>query len=150
MRRDQISPLVWLIFAIFIGIESLRLPIGAWRDPGPGFLPLVTGILLGVLSLINYLQSRQGKLPAAKDSWYSKERWPKLMIVMVSLFLYTLLWPVLGFLVSTMALLFFLFRIVERQRWTVTIGGGILISLAFYGLFEMWLKTQLPKGLWGF
>jgi hypothetical protein len=32
----------------------------------------------------------------------------------------------------------------------VTIGGSILIPAAFYALFDMWLKTQLPKGVLGF
>lgn len=150
MIRDQISSLVWLILAIFISMESLRLPIGAWRDPGPGFLPLGTGILLGVLSIVNYYQSRKGQGPPPKDSWYSPKGWPKLVLVTVSLFIYILLWPVLGFLLSTVTLLFFLFRTVEPQTWKVTIGGSILIPAAFYALFDMWLKTQLPKGVLGF
>jgi hypothetical protein len=150
MTRHQISSLSWLTFAVFIVIESSRLPIGSWRDLGPGFLPLGTGILLGILSIFNYYQSRSGQAPAPKESWYSPQRWPKLVIVSGSLFLYLLLWPVLGFLLSTVALLFFLFRTVEPQTWKVTIGGSVLIPVAFYGIFEMWLKTQLPKGFWGF
>ena len=150
MVRDRISSLAWLIFAIFICIESLRLPIGAWRDPGPGFLPLGTGILLGVLSTVNYYHSRQGRGPSSKDSWYSPKGWPKLVMVTVSLFAYILLWPVLGFLLSTVALLFFLFRTVEPQTWKVTVGGSLLIPAAFYVLFELWLKMQLPRGMSGF
>jgi len=150
MIRDRISSLVWLIFAIAISIESLRLPIGAWRDPGPGFLPLATGILLGVLSIVNYYRPRQGKGSPPGDSWYSPKGWPKLVLVTISLFVYILLWPLLGFLLSTVALLFFLFRTVEPQTWKVTIGGSLLIPAAFYILFEVWLKMQLPKGMPGF
>ena len=150
MVRDRISSLVWLIFAIGISIESLRLPIGSWRDPGPGFLPLGTGILLGVLSIVNYYQSRRGKGPPPKDSWYSPKGWPKLVTVTISLFAYILLWPVLGFLLSTVILLFFLFRTVEPQTWKVTIGGSLLIPAAFYVLFEVWLKMQLPRVMSGF
>jgi len=150
MSRHQISSLVWLIFSVFIAVESLRMPVGSWRDPGPGFLPLGTGILLGVLSILNIYRSRRGEAAAAKEPWYSPDRWPKLLIVTASLFIYLLLWPILGFLVCTIALLLFLFRTVEPQTWKVTVGASLLISLAFYGIFEVWLKTQLPKGLWGF
>ncbi len=150
MSRHQISSLVWLSFAGFIAIESLRLSVGTWRDPGPGFLPLGTGILLGVLSIANFYRSRKGKAIVPKESWYSPDRWPKLLIVTAALFFYLLLWPVLGFLLSTIALLFFLLRIVEPQTWKISIGASLLIPIAFYGIFEVWLKTQLPKGLWGF
>ena len=71
-------------------------------------------------------------------------------MVTISLFAYILLWPILGFLLSTVTLLFFLFRTVEPQPWKVTIGGSLLIPAAFYVLFEMWLKMQLPKGMSGF
>jgi hypothetical protein len=148
--RHQVSSLVWLAFAGSIIFESLRLPIGTWRDPGPGFLPLGTGTLLGVLSIFDFYRSRKGNAMAPKETWYPSDRWPKLFIVTASLFIYLLLWPVLGFLVSTIALLFFLFRTVEPQTWKMSVGASLLIPIAFYGIFEVWLKAQLPKGLWGF
>jgi hypothetical protein len=113
-------------------------------------LPLGTGILLSLLSFFSYLESRKGKIAVSKDSWYSKERWPKLIWVSVALFVYILCWPILGFLISTVGLLLFIFIAVEPQKWQVIAGGSILITLAFYVVFEIWLKTQLPKGIWGF
>lgn len=150
MKRGQISSLVCLGFGIFISVESLRLPIGSWRDPGPGFLPLGTGIILAILSFFDYLESRKSEIAESEDSWYSRERWPKLIMVVAALFIYILSWPILGFIVSTVGLLLFFFLAVETQKWFVTLGGCILITLAFYGLFELWLKSQLPKGIWGF
>jgi hypothetical protein len=39
--------------------------------------------------------------------------------------------------------------LVEPQRWVVAIGGSALASIASYIIFEVWLKTQLPKGIFG-
>jgi len=150
MKRDQISSLVWLGFGIFITIESLRLEIGDVWDPGPGFLPLGTGILLSILSFFEYLESGKSQTAASGDSWYSRERWPKLAMVVVALFIYILSWPILGFIVSTVGLLLFFFIAVETQKWFVVLAGPLLITLFFYVLFDLWLKTQLPKGIWGF
>jgi hypothetical protein len=43
-----------------------------------------------------------------------------------------------------------LLRVVKPQGWLVVAAGGILAALGTYGIFELWLKAQLPKGPWGF
>jgi len=144
------SSLVWLMFALYICIESMRLPLGSWRDPGPGFLPVGSGIILGLLSGIVYLRARGSKSPEVKESWYSTERWKNLILVLAALFAYAIFLETLGFLLGTLLLLIFLFRGIEPQRWIVSIGGSALASFISYVVFELWLKTQLPKGILGF
>jgi putative tricarboxylic transport membrane protein len=149
-RKGQISSLAWLFFAIFICIESIRLPLGSFADPDAGFLPLGLGIMLGILSSIDYIQSSKSKMQEARESWYSKERWPKLILVLAGLFVYIICLEILGFPISTTLILIFLFRAIKPQRWAVAVGGGILSASAFYVIFGLLLKVQLPKGIWGF
>ncbi len=149
-KYDQISSLLWLLFAIYICIESFRLPLGSWRDPGAGFLPLGSGLCLGVFSIIVYFQARFRKKDDVRGSWYSKERWKSLLIILAVLLAYSLLLEFLGFLVSTFILLLMLFRLVQPRRWVVAVGGSALASILCYVVFEIWLKTQLPKGILGF
>jgi hypothetical protein len=52
----------------------------------------------------------------------------------------------LGFLLSTFVFLVFLLRVIEPQRWPVALLGSIAVSVAFFCLFELGLKSQLPKG----
>ncbi|MFH1757887.1 MAG: tripartite tricarboxylate transporter TctB family protein [Pseudomonadota bacterium] len=141
---------MWFLFAVYICVESLRLPLGSWRDPGPGFLPLGSGIILGVLSLASYLRDRRSKSKEVREAFYFKERWKKLISVLLALFAYAVFLEILGFLLSTFLLLTFLFRGIEPQRWIVAIGGSALTSFISYAIFELWLKTQLPKGILGF
>jgi hypothetical protein len=53
----------------------------------------------------------------------------------------------LGFLISTFIFLAFLLRVIEPQRWSVALLGSLAASAAFYFIFEMGLKSQLPRGL---
>ena len=149
-NHDQQSSLVWLLLAVLICVESLRrLPLGSFNDPGPGFLPLLVGILLGVLSVICFLQARREGLPSG--AWFSRERWKNLAWVLAALLAYAAVLDLLGFLVSTFLLLVVLFRCgLEPQRWAWAIGGSAIASLSCYVVFELWLHTQLPPGILGF
>lgn len=149
-RYDQISSIVWFFFALYICIESIRLPLGSLRDPGPGLLPLGTGIMLGLLSAVNYLHSRLSRSKEITETWYSKERWRTLIFVIASLLAYAIFLEIFGFLISTFFILIFLFRCMQPMRWFLAVGGSALISFASYTIFELWLKAQLPKGILGF
>ncbi len=150
-RYDEISSLIWFLFAIYICVESIRLPLGSWRDPGPGFLPLLVGLFLAGLSIICFMQARMGESTEQKASWYSRERWKNLIWVLLALFAYALVLDYLGFLMSTFLLLIFLFRFgMEPQKWFWAIGGSVIASVSCYVVFELWLQTQLPKGILGF
>jgi putative tricarboxylic transport membrane protein len=150
-KKDQMSSLVWLLAAIYICFESFRLPIGSWRDPGPGFLPLGAGLFLGILSIIVFLQASFAPAKEPGESLFPRKTWRKMIFCLVALLGYALTLQVLGFLVTTYIFLFLLFRFgIETQSWVVSLAGSALASLLCYGIFEMWLKTQLPKGIIGF
>ena len=146
------SSLIWLIFAISICIESGRLSFGSFHNPGPGFLPLLVGLILGIFSLIVFLQATlSGKPQESLPPWYPKERWRKLIWVLIALFSYAVCLETLGFLISTFLLLVFLFRYgMEPKRWVVAIGASAMASFSSYAVFELWLRTQLPRGIFGF
>ena len=69
---------------------------------------------------------------------------------MAALFAYVLLMKPLGFLLCTALFIGFLLRTVKPQRWSVVIAGASLTALGAFGVFKLWLKTQLPQGPWGF
>jgi len=75
--------------------------------------------------------------------------WKKMISVLVALFIYAYLFTILGFILSTVLLLIFLFKAVEPQKWSWAILGAIVSTLAAYGVFRIWLQCQLPQGLLG-
>jgi hypothetical protein len=151
MKPERTSSLVWLGFAVLICIESLRLPRGSLREPGPGFLPLLVGVILAGLSTISLVQAQAGSSADGKSPWAASKRWKKLLWVLFSLLAYALALETLGFLLATCLLLVFLFRFgMEPQRWSWAIAGSAIASLFCYAVFELWLRTQLPGGILGF
>jgi hypothetical protein len=149
-KYDRMSSLVWLFFAVYICVESLRLSLGSWRDPGPGFLPLGAGLCLGILSAVDYFQTGFRKREEVQGSWYSKEKSKPILLILLTLGGYSVFLDSLGYLVTTFFLLILLFRFVKPQPWTVVIGGSLLASVSSYVVFEIWLKIQLPRGFLGF
>lgn len=151
MKKDQKSSLAWLILSLFIGFEVWRkLPVGNRHEPGPGLWPLCAVLLLGGLSIANFLKSMLDKTPEDCVAWYPRQRWRTIVLIMVSLMAYVFLLEWLGFLLCTFLLLVYLFRAAEPQPWVIAIGGSAFISVAAYIVFNLWLKVQLPQGIWGF
>ena len=143
--------MAWLGLALFIWVEVWRkLPVGEWQDPGSGFWPLGAALLLGGLSIVNFLKSSLDKSPEDRAPWYPRQRLRTIVLIMASLMAYVFLLEWTGFVLGTFLLMAYLFRSVEPQRWAVTIGGSTLISAVTYFIFDIWLKMQLPKGILGF
>jgi hypothetical protein len=145
------SSLVCLLCACYICGETVRtLPIGTWMDPGPGLWPLSAGLMLGGLSAVVLLRSRAGKSPQEKVPWYPGKTWRRIAAVILALLLCTAVMEWLGYPLATFLLMICLFRVAEPRKWAVTLGGSAVIALASYWLFQQWLGTQLPRGLWEF
>jgi len=81
--------------------------------------------------------------------WKGME-WHKVVLVIISLFLYVILLPRLGYLIATFGLLVLLFSTMRRQRPWVQVSSALIIVLATYGIFYLWLDVQLPRGIFGF
>jgi len=148
--RDIISSLFWMAMGIGISYGGYDLDMGSLHDPGSGFMFFWVGLFMIGLSLIIFIKAVRGKDPKGelKVLW-TEIRWKKLVSVMAALFIYAYVLTPLGFILTTILLLIFLFKAVEPQKWSWAIMGAIVCTLATYGLFRLWLGCQLPQGLLG-
>ena len=151
INRDQLSGLFWLAISIFVCIEASRFGIGDVHSQGPGFLPFLSGVMLGTLSIILVVTNtlkKQGKRNIA-DIWKGIS-WGKVILVLILLFTYAFLLPTIGYLVATFGLIILLFGIVGKTKVWIKVVAGIITVLATYIVFYVWLEVQLPKGILGF
>ena len=150
-NNDQISGAIWVAVGIAVALGSLRYGLGPLASPGTGFLPFLAGCAIALLALIGLIQSTLKRRKGAGWTPILKGvNWHKPLLVMAALIAYALMMKPLGFLLCTVLFIGFLLRAVEPQRWLVVIVGAVGTALGAFAIFEIWLKTQLPQGPWGF
>lgn len=150
-RADFVSGFFWLIFSAFVSYQSYKLGLGTLHQPGPGFLFFWTGISTAILAGAIIVRSlRKGPPDNAKQLLSEKKSLTKIILVLASLFLYTWLMELLGFMIVTMLLFLFLLGIVEKKRWQFAVLVSLIVTASSYLVFELGLQSQLPKGLLGF
>ncbi len=150
-RYDRKSSLVWLGFSLLVIGGSLSYTPGTWSRPGPGFLPLLCGLVMAILSLGILVQATWGvKKGAAREGGppFLTSRWPKIGAALSILLGYGLLLEPLGYLAVTFVFLLLALKVVEPNRWRTALIETVLATGFSYTLFEVLLKVQLPKGDW--
>ncbi len=149
MGRDKWSSLVWLGIGLFICIGSLRLSLGTFHNPGPGFLSFFAGLIVSGFAQVVHLQARRASAGEKKAGplWANKTRGWRMALTFLGLLAYAVVMNYIGFLPSTFLFLVFLLKVIEPQRWAVAVLGSLAASAAFYCVFEWGLQSQLPKGL---
>lgn len=146
-KADCISSIFWLIFSLIVSIESYRVGLGTLHKPGPGFLFFWTSVFLGIMSLVTLVRAwRTKKTGEPEIPIFGKLNITKIILVLISVFLYALFMETLGFILVTLLFFIFLLRVIEKKSWLLTIFVSVTVSAIAYLIFETWLKCQLPKG----
>ncbi len=123
--------------------------IGRLSEPGPGLMPFGGGILLGILSLGDLLL-KNARRPKGEEIGFKGVRWDRLFLLIIILFAFTLLLPILGYLITTFLVMFFLYKGIEPQKWWVALLGAFFSTILTYLLFAVALKTLFPEGIFSF
>lgn len=153
MIYDRGSSLFWLLLSIYVCIESLRIGIGTLHNPGIGFFAFCMSGVLGILSLVLFLQTFFKKGKAKVEPLFSGTLWKRVLLVLIVLLIYSKLMELLGYLISTFSLMAFLFWILEpnTKRWFLwSLIISFLTTIISYYIFSILLNCQFPMGLFGF
>jgi len=151
-RTFLISNLVWIGFAAIVCWGGLKLGFGSFHQPQAGFLPFLSGLVLGLLALVDLISGviNHWKGEKADKEIWADIHWGKLLLTLVMLFIYTVFFNTLGFIIATILLLFFLYRVMEPRPWWVVIIASFITTGLFYVGFKIGLDSQLPGGFLGF
>ena len=139
----------FLALSVYVCAMSLRLNLGTLHKPGPGFIPFWSGVLLGVLTLIMLIQGMRAH-QTSDSVKREKTHWKPISLTLIALFVTVLIFEYLGFVVSTVLFVGFLFKGVEKKGWFVTLVASLALALASHYIFKVLLQAELPKGIVGF
>ena len=147
-KVDRVSTLFFLGLAVAICVESYRLGPGSFSQPGPGLVPLGSGLILGIFASVVLVRTFRGK-EEGENLWRPGAVRRKMIYVVASLIAYAGLLNTLGFLLTNFLWMGLVAWKVGQLGWK----AALLISLAStffaYLLFEHYLSIRFPRGVWG-
>jgi putative tricarboxylic transport membrane protein len=149
-KKDLLSGLFILGFALFVIQEAMGLPYYYEHGPGPGFFPLWIGVGISVLALQHLgltVFHRDGEKKAKKVKWSKSAR---ALGLWVSILVMIGLMGRLGFILSFVLFTAFILRFMEGKTLWSAIGVSLGTVLTFYLVFIYALSLRLPFGPWGF
>lgn len=145
-RSDQVSGLLLAALAVYIWWLNRAFPVGTLADPGPGYVPLLLAVALGVIGLlVAVFGGRSQPLLAI--------RWPeatRAVVILVACTVAGLALEYIGYRLTILGFLVFFIGIVERKRplQVALVSAGF--SLVSYYVIGDLLHVPLPVGPWGF
>jgi putative tricarboxylic transport membrane protein len=148
-RYDLISTGCLMGLAAYVTVSGLRLGFGAWHEPGPGFLAVLSGLLLGGLAALwglMVLLRRWGDGEAVKRFIPDAGGLRKVSLTTAALAAFALALEPLGFPLATLLFMLFLLRVIEPQPWGLTVTLSIVTVLLCTVVFQVWLQVQFPDG----
>lgn len=146
------------VFAIFLFLLGLGIAYAAPSygymidgNPGPGFFPLLVGLAIAGLSMVNFVRSVTGKEKLAQNISLPGLIKPLGMLVVLVAFVF-LVEP-LGMILACAALVLAIGWIIhphwDRLFAAKLIATAVLFPVAGELAFGVYLGVPLPKGLLG-
>jgi hypothetical protein len=146
LRSDQVSGLMLAALALYVWWMNRAYPIGTLAEPGPGYVPLLLAIFMGVMGVLVALGGGKSEPLAAMEWTEAKRAFALLVACGVAAFALERL----GYRITMAALLIFFLGVMERRKPMMVAAVGIGFSLVTYYLFATLLRVPLPVSPWGF
>ncbi len=146
-KRERITVYCFLAFSFFICEESWRLGLGKLHQPGAGFLPFLSAMVIIAIAVVQLAMARF-KSMASSEPFMKKERVFKFLGVVAICFGYGLLLDYIGFVLCTGIFVLISLKAIEPKSWRKAIVLSALTALITWLLFSHWLQVQTPQGRW--
>ena len=144
MNKEKFGSLFFISVGLYGILFAIGIPMGTWRNPGPGIFPLVLSLLLCLLGTIIFF----AESGAAKVDWrqVAKRAKTPMQITLITVgFIYGL--ERIRYLLATSLYLFVLLFWVGRHRWWHALLLTVVIGFLSWWFFGKFLGIQLPRSL---
>jgi len=133
-----------------VSIESIRLKVGTFLLPEPGFYPFFVGLLLMGIAFVLLVQSCLGRGDASQQPHDAIGDLRRPMILLSSMGLYTAVMNPIGYVLPTVLVAAVVLRIAGVTSWKVVGPISVGLSVGTYVLFSRVLGIDLPAGVLSF
>jgi putative tricarboxylic transport membrane protein len=134
------------VLSIIYIATSFDYPKGTAAQPGPGFYPLLVGIMWLLSSVAVGLEARaknkvdKVELPQGAGFW-------RLTTIIGALLFYIILLDVLGHVIVGAVLILLVLQAMGGLRWPLRIALAVLLTIGSYYLFDVLFDVPLPRGI---
>lgn len=151
-RANTITAILMLLFASYVFVDSIHMEyITKDNVPGPGFIPLWTGVLIAVVALLVLFYNVILNKPDSTESpKFDRKFWENSLKVIGGSAVSLLLVKLLGMLISIGLLTGFLSWTLGTKSWKINLLLMILTPVFFYFVFQQALEVNFPQGMFGF
>ncbi|KIL37465.1 hypothetical protein SD71_02150 [Cohnella kolymensis] len=144
---DRVGAILTFLLGVAALVEAARLfPDRSALFVGDHTFAGLIGIALLVLGGLLLFQP----VPAIRVDFPTGKVLMNIGFVILIMFLYWLLIPILGYVLSTLLALAGLFKVMGSYSLIRSSLYGALTIAALYLLFIYWLRTPFPDGIFGF
>jgi putative tricarboxylic transport membrane protein len=150
-KADMITGVVLLVLAGYVIYEAALMPPSGTFGPGSGFFPFWLGIILAGLSLILVVGAALRPTDRNDVSPFPpRKALFAVTKVLGGLVIFTLLMEMLGFIANTFVFVVYLMKVVQRERWWLTLLIAVVTTACIYIVFKILLGISLPRNMFGF
>jgi putative tricarboxylic transport membrane protein len=128
----------------FVIAEARAMPYADATVPGPGFLPMILGVMLCGVSLALMVKAllRRGRSSALQLGHVS------MIPILLGLILLAALMERAGFVPMVGLFVFMSLVTLSSLRWWISLLWSVFAASAAYGFFHLVLGIPLPHGTW--
>ena len=149
IRAEKVTCLLFMAFAVFVGFESRKYPLGTLDNPGPGFLPLLLAVAIAAMAIALTVKVwRSSTTAIRRPFWPERGGLSKVSLTFITILLFTALLDTAGYMIDILFLFLILLRPIGRQKWVWSIAISAGATVVAYLLFDKWLMIPLPRGTW--
>ena len=149
--NDAIIGLSLAVLAIMVLFHVNTFPSLPLQDVGPATFPrALAWVLLSCSAylIFNGIRTRKTKPAISLGSWAQSPRaWRRLALVPIAVLTYTFVALPIGFIPTTMLLLFVLVTDFSNGRWLAASMISVVFTVIIYLVFAHILLVPLPPGI---
>lgn len=153
-QKDFASGLLFIATGLVFAIGATAYDIGTAARMGPGYFPLILGVLLAILGVIVTLTAL-GKEPNPEER-IGRIAWRPLIFILGANLAFGVLLgglpsiglPPFGLVAAIVALTFIASLASGEFRWKSVMATAVVLAVGSYLVFIIALKLQMPVWPW--
>ncbi|WP_321574839.1 tripartite tricarboxylate transporter TctB family protein [Paraburkholderia franconis] len=153
INKDYYGGALLLVIGMYVTLVGRTYERGTLNQMGPGFFPVVLGLLLSVLGIIVALGARRGSTDSTEEKEHNDAPrtadWRGWLCIIFSIVAFVVFSQYFGFIPASFATVFISAMGDRENTWKSAFVLAVLATVFGVIVFEYALKIQLPMIAFG-